>query len=212
MNYKAYLISAFLLLPLSASALEVRILDIHDGDTLTAVGVEDAKKYKIRLLGVDTPEIDFFKQNQGEDAEIARAVLRQLLPRGTVVKISDDSDIDRHGRVLGRLFKNSLDINKELLLQGLGYFYFIAPFNKRALMEYSEAAQIAVETRRGLFAKASEEPYLFRLRVRKQEGKNLLGDLETKKLYAPEDIQQVPVWRRVFFSDELVAKNLGYKY
>lgn len=198
--------------PFSAFSLEVRILDVHDGDTLTAVGTADSQKYKIRLMGVDTPEIDFFQHNQGEGATQARDALRALLPKGSFVTISEDSDIDKHGRVLGRLLRGSLDVNKEMLRQGWGFIYFIAPYDKRVLNDYSDAAQEAVENRRGLFASSFEEPYLFRLRVRKQTGRNLVGDLETKALFMPEHIAEIPVWRRVFFSDETVANNLGYRF
>ena len=146
------LVSWALLLPLSSFALDVRILDVHDGDTLTAVGVADSQKYKIRLMGVDTPEVDFFQHNQGEGAIQARDALREMLPKGTVVKISDDSDVDKHGRVLGRILKHSLDINEEMLRRGWGFIYFIAPFDKRILNEYSDASQEAAESGRGLFA------------------------------------------------------------
>lgn len=199
-------------LPSCSQALEVRVLDIHDGDTLNAVGVEDSRKYKIRLMGVDTPEVDFFQHSQGEQAFSARDALRDLLPKGTIVSISDDSDVDKHGRVLGRILKGSLDVNEEMLRQGWGCIYFIAPFDKRIINKYSEAAEEAVAQRRGIFTDSFEEPYLFRLRVRKQVGRNLIGDLQTKQLFSPEDIAQIPVWRRVFFPDTNAAASVGYHF
>jgi micrococcal nuclease len=169
-------------------------------------------KYKIRLMGVDTPEVDFFKHNQGAAATDARDALKEMLPKNTVVNVSDDSDVDKHGRVLGRIMKGSLDVNEEMLRQGWGFLYFIAPFDKRILSKYSEASQEAFENERGVFSKNTEEPYLFRMRVRGQVGRNLVGDLETKQLFDPKDIAQIPVWRRVFFSDDQAAENLGYKF
>jgi micrococcal nuclease len=210
--YRFLTLALLLSLSISASALEVKVIDVHDGDTLTAVGTADSVKYKIRLMGVDTPEVEFFQHNQGEGAIQARDALRDMLPKGTIITISDDSDVDKHGRVLGRIFKGSMDVNKEMLLQGWGFMYFIAPFDKRILNEYSDAAEEAVTEGRGLFKTDFEEPYLFRLRVRHQVGRNLVGDLQTKQLFNPEDIGQIPVWRRVFFVDEADAKNLGYLY
>lgn len=212
MKLRLFSFLAVFLIPLFSIALEVRVLNVHDGDTLTAVGVEDAKKYKIRLMGVDTPETDYFQHSQGADAEGARDALRALLPNGTVVTISNDSEVDKHGRILGRVLKGELDVNKEMLLQGWGFLYFIAPFNKRILTDYSDAAALAASEGRGLFSKASEEPYLFRLRVRKQVGRNLIGDIESKQLYSPESIAEIPVWRRVFFVDETAANGLGYRF
>jgi micrococcal nuclease len=199
-------------LSFSAFALEVRVTDVHDGDTITAVGTVDSLKYKIRLMGVDTPEVEFFQHDQGEGAIQARDALRAILPKGTVVTISDDSDVDKHGRVLGRILKGDTDVNEEMLRQGWGFLYFIAPFDKRVLNDYSDAMEEAVTQKRGLFVSKFEEPYLFRLRVRKQVGRNLVGDLQTKQLFIPEDIGQIPLWRRVFFVDEADAKNLGYLF
>ena len=42
-----------------AKTLSGKVLSIHDGDTLTFLPTGEIKKAKLRLLGVDTPEIDF---------------------------------------------------------------------------------------------------------------------------------------------------------
>jgi len=199
---------------LFASSLQIKIISVHDGDTLTAVGVVDSsERYKVRLMGVDTPEVDFFGKGQGDAALQARDALLAMVPPGTVVTLSDDSDVDKHGRILGRIFKDKVDINKEMLKAGWGYLYFIYPFEKRVVSDYSAAAKEAFDNRRGVFSndfKNTEAPYQFRLRVRKQVGRNPVGDFELKKVMAPEDIEKIPVWKRVFFPAYEDAYKNGY--
>lgn len=207
------LLFAIFLLPLGAFAFQIRITAVHDGDTLNAVGVTDGVKYKVRLMGVDTPEVDFFGNTQGEIAYQARDFLRTLLPVDSIVEVSNGSQADKHGRILGRLVKDGVDINKEMLRQGWGVMYFIYPFDKRYVSDYSKAAKEAYDAKRGLFAYENSDveiPYLFRLTSRNQVGRNPVGDAQTKKLYAPDNYEKVPVYRRVFFSNSDDAKMMGY--
>ncbi len=141
--------------------------------------------------------------------------MRNLAPLGSTATVIYDSDgFDKHNRILGRIVVNNVEINRELLKNGLGYFYFIYPFDKKIVAEYSELAQSAVTGAKGLFAPQFSNiiaPYDFRMKVRNQEGMNMVGDLETKLLYQQSDIEQVPVWRRVFFNDQQIALRNGYK-
>lgn len=93
-------------------ATEAVIEYVHDGDTLF---LENGRK--VRLLGVNTPEI-------GEDAECygdeATALLRQLLPEGTHVWVLHDiEELDQYGRSLLFIYTDdATNINLELLEQG----------------------------------------------------------------------------------------------
>lgn len=198
-----------------AADLKVKVVSIHDGDTLTAVGMADKARYKIRLLGVDAPEVDFDEKSQGEIALRARDQLRLLAPEGSEISIDDNfSQIDKHGRVLGRLLKNDVDINREMIRLGWGVIYFIYPFDKRIVSDYIKSAKEAHDDRRGIFSSEhqnTEMPYLFRLSVRHQVGSNLVADFELKKVLPAEHIDQVPAWRRVFFPDYDMAYSNGYK-
>lgn len=207
-----------LLLPLLswADSITGTILDVHDGDTLTVQVPGQPKKFKVRMLGVDTPEVEFFEHTQGDAAFAARDFLRSLAPVGATVTVEFDADgFDKHNRILGRIFVDSIEINREMLKAGWGYLYFIFPFDKKTAVEYSQLAKSAVENNRGLFSSqfaTTQAPYDFRLSVRKQEGRNLIGNLQTKRLFVPEDSSQVPVWSRVFFPEENLAKQNGYSF
>ena len=74
---------------------------VHDGDTLFLDTPLDAN-LKVRLLGIDTPEV-------GENAECfgdeATAQLRTLAPEGsTVYTLPDEEPLDKYGRSLLYLF------------------------------------------------------------------------------------------------------------
>lgn len=200
-----------------ADRLTGKVLDVHDGDTLTIqVPSENNKKYKVRMLGVDTPEVEFFEHTQGEPAFAARDFLRSLVPVGSTATVEFDADgFDKHNRVLGRIFADGVEVNREMLRNGWGYFYFIFPFDKKIAVEYSALAKSAIDNQVGLFSekfRATEPPYEFRLTSRHQIGLNLVGDLQTKRLYKPDDSVQVPFWNRVFFPDAALAKGAGYSY
>lgn len=204
-----------LLLPsfLWAQGARIKVLSVHDGDTLTAVDVSNNTRVKVRLMGVDTPEVDFMKETQGDVALAARDFLRSLIPEDGIITLSEDSQIDKHGRILGRLLNGNTDINLEMLKNGWGMIYFIYPFEKRVASDYSKASKEAYDNRLGVFSndyRDTQEPYQFRMRVQKQVGRNPVGDLELKKVVPPEEINKIPVWKRVFFPNYEMAYQNGY--
>ncbi|WP_413586626.1 thermonuclease family protein [Bdellovibrio sp. HCB274] len=211
-----FLISFLFLLPVFGHAytLQGKVTNVHDGDTLNVqVG---SQKYKVRFLGVDTPEVDYFGHSQGEPADVARDFVTGLVPPGSqVTVVYDDNGHDKHNRILGRVFYNNVEINLSILEEGWGYLYFIYPFDKSLIQAYSDASRNAVENKRGLFSPRYANvsaPYDFRMDSRNFTGTNFVGDIETKMLYFPEDSYKVPVWRRAFFSDKNLAIHLGYKF
>lgn len=91
--------------------------------------------------------------------------------------------------------------------------YFIYPFEKRVVSDYSKASKEAYDNRLGIFSndyRDTQEPYQFRMRVQKQVGRNPVGDLELKKVVPPEEINKIPVWKRVFFPNYEMAYQNGY--
>lgn len=85
---------------------------VHDGDTLF---LEDGRK--VRLLGINTPEIGDNAECYGDEAT---ALLRQLLPEGTDVWVQADVEpLDQYGRSLLFIYTDdATNINVELLKRG----------------------------------------------------------------------------------------------
>ena len=92
---------------------DFQVVRIVDGDTVHAS--LEGILYKIRLVEIDAPESD---QPFGE---AAKTYLGELLS-GRVFS-AELAGRDRYGRYLGRLYQNGLDINQEMVDEGLAWVY-----------------------------------------------------------------------------------------
>ena len=89
-----------------------------DGDTIVVNG-----STKVRLIGVDTPEVYFGEQCYGRNAS---NWTKSALPPGTRVRLEyDDNRTDRYGRTLAYVYRLSdgLNVQVALLQQGLAAAY-----------------------------------------------------------------------------------------
>ncbi|EQC48361.1 nuclease-like protein [Bacteriovorax sp. BSW11_IV] len=200
----------------NAIVVEGTVASIHDGDTLRMVVPGMTKEVRVRFMGIDTPEIDFKGFSQGDISFEARDYLKQLLPIGATIQVdTGDQLTDKNNRLLGTIYYDGININRELLRSGLAAMYFIAPYEKDIVAEYVQVAKEAYLAKRGMFQYEKNEvelPYQFRMRVQGFIGTNIVGNYETKKLYSPEDIEKVPPYARVFFKYEEMAFQRGFKW
>lgn len=104
-----------------AGASEAVVEYVHDGDTLF---LEDGRK--VRLLGVDTPEVGEHAECYGEQAT---AMLRKLLPEGTHVRVlADVQPFDQYGRSLLFVYTDDATlINLALLEAGAAEAVVLEP-------------------------------------------------------------------------------------
>lgn len=200
----------------AASALTGTVLSIHDGDTLTILPEGSKKKSKVRLLGVDAPEIDFNGNSQGEMAELARDYLQSMLPIKSMVRIElPENGLDNNGRYLGQIIYNQRDLNLEMLKAGWGAVYFIFPFDKKIVASYIHISKVASEEGRGIFSakyKGESLPYIFRQAAKGTPGTNIVADFVSKKIYSAESIESIPHYQRVFFTSEEIARSRGFSW
>jgi endonuclease YncB( thermonuclease family) len=75
----------------------------------------DSKQHRIRLSDIDTPER---KQPFGTKAKEALSELA-FGKQARVVEIT----VDRYGRIVGRVYVNGTDVNRELVAQGYAWVY-----------------------------------------------------------------------------------------
>lgn len=201
----------------SSETLTGKVLSIHDGDTITVQIKNTSKKEKIRLLGVDTPEMEFNGQSQGAMAERARDYLKSMLPleSAVVIELPEKGSTDVNGRYLGKIIFNGVDLNLEMLKAGMGAIYFIHPYDKKTVIEYMKAAELAALSNVGFNAaeyKSKPLGYVFRQMVRGVDGTNTVGNFVTKKLYSGSDLELVPAYHRVFFSSAETALIHGFNW
>jgi len=91
-----------------------RVETVHDGDTVTCLD-EQGRPQKIRLQGIDAPE---YGQPYGD---AARRALEGKLAGGRV-RVEGGAR-DQHGRLLGTLWIEDRDINRELVAEGWAWAF-----------------------------------------------------------------------------------------
>jgi endonuclease YncB( thermonuclease family) len=155
MNFRCLLL-LLLLLGSSAQARETfvgQVSYVTDGDTLWVQPDSGGEPRKLRLLGVDAPEIC---QSGGKEA---RDMLAQLaLQRRVTVKVSY---YDRYGRGLATIALDGQDLGARMVRAGQAWSY---GWRGRPGLYAAQETQ-ARQSRSGVFAAASpESPRAFRKR------------------------------------------------
>lgn len=139
--------------PLGVMEPNATIEYVVDGDTVDVI-IGD-KQERVRLIGIDTPEIAH--QGQPERAECfgdeATTFTRSLVPVGTPVRLERDVVArDDYGRLLGYVYRASdgVFVNYEIVRQGYAQPLTIPPnvaFSKLIV----QAARDAEEDQAGLW-------------------------------------------------------------
>lgn len=105
-----------------------RIVRIIDGDTFVIDG-----DIRVRLIGIDTPEMGFGGGTPECYAHEATVRAEQLAPIGAPVRLTYDAGrYDRYGRTLAYVHVNGVDINETLLAEGYATTMRIPPNTTRA--------------------------------------------------------------------------------
>lgn len=130
-----------------------QVLHVLDGDTLLVRKPSDGRIDRVRLLGIDAPELAH-RQTPAECYAVAAAeVLIQWLPAGSIVVLVGDAtqaDRDRYGRLLRYVDHHGRDIAQQLLLAGAARPYR-GPNDVTRAADYERAAVEAQQHRRGLW-------------------------------------------------------------
>ena len=143
--------SLLLLLSLAVSTTFTgKVIKITDGDTIVVL-TEDKEQIKIRLEGIDCPESN---QDFGTKAKQATSDLCF----GKQVKIIKSGE-DRYGRTLGYVMVGDVNVNKELLRQGMAWHY--KQYNKDE--ELAKLEQEACKNKIGIWSQPNPvAPWDFR--------------------------------------------------
>lgn len=119
------------------------INSIHDGDTIN-ITTHNNKKVKIRLYGIDAPEL---KQPFGEQSQLC---LEEMIKNQNISYIprNKNKSTDKYGRTVAVIFKGNTNINLEMVKKGCAWNYM---YYNRSL--YTIFAQITAKNKKaGLWA------------------------------------------------------------
>lgn len=105
--------------------LDVPVERVVDGDTFTArVG---QREERVRVIGVDTPEVSHDGVAAACYGEEARQFARSLLGGRRVRLLPGHEQRDRYGRLLARVEVGGLDLSRELARRGFARQLAIPP-------------------------------------------------------------------------------------
>jgi len=148
MNIKIWLsaIILFLLLFIGCNAPPetAKVIQVIDGDTITIEG-----GYRVRYIGIDTPEIYPVLETYGTEAWQAN----RKLVEGKEVRLERDvSETDKYGRLLRYVYVDNVLVNAELVRLGLAEVKAYPPDTK--YQDFLEQMKTeAREAGRGMWAK-----------------------------------------------------------
>ena len=125
---------------------EARVTRVFDGDTLWVQPLDGGRYRKLRLDGLDAPEICQSGGEASRDALVAR-VLRQVV---TVRERSRDD----YGRALVRLQHEGDDVGAFMVLQGQAWSYRW----RHSEGPFAQEERLARTQKKGVFAAPSPEP------------------------------------------------------
>ncbi|KJL40686.1 MULTISPECIES: thermonuclease family protein [Microbacterium] len=132
-----------------ADAFEMTVESVHDGDTLRArvaapnAVVSDLESTRVRLLGIDTPEISPRLDCWGAEATTK---LTSLVPVGSTIWVAADVEVhDKYGRTLLYVWTpDGRFVNGELVAQGDARVEVYSPNrSQETLLRSLESAAVA---------------------------------------------------------------------
>ena len=118
-----------------------KIISIIDGDT-----IKTATSGKIRLIGIDTPELNSPYTDEEPGGKEATEKIRGILADSKKVCLIHDEigdKTDRYGRSLDYVFsEDGTDINAEMVRTGFARWYSRFPYERKwEFKEYQDSAK-----------------------------------------------------------------------
>jgi endonuclease YncB( thermonuclease family) len=121
-----------------APETQITVTRVIDGDTIEVdIG---GTIYRVRYIGMDTPELDDERPEFCALAQEATRLNRQLVEGETVRLERDISETDKYGRLLRYVYVDDTFVNAELVRQGLAWAEAYEPDTKyQDILEEAEA-------------------------------------------------------------------------
>ena len=140
------LLAALLLVAAAPRTVILRgsIVGITDGDTCTLL--VGTTQYKIRLEGIDTPEL-----GQPFGTRAKQGLSKYVFSRQVTVHVTGK---DTYGRSLGTIFIDGKSVNQQLVTDGLAWHYKQYSTDRKL----AQAENSARRAKRGLWADAAAIP------------------------------------------------------
>ena len=103
---------------------KAKCISVYDGDTVTldiSLGFNiTMHKQKARLLGINTPEV---RGKEREAGLVSRDRLRELIDGKDIIIATHKDKGGKYGRLLATIFLDGVNINQQLVDEGLAKVY-----------------------------------------------------------------------------------------
>jgi len=177
----------------SPQVTEATVVRVIDGDTIE-VDI-DGRLYKVRYIGIDTPEVG------RPGADEATAFNAQLVSGKTVYLEKDVSETDRYGRLLRYVWVEEAMINAVLVANGYAQVTTYPP-DVKYQQDFLELQKQAEANGLGLWAVSQP-----------QTGEGIyVGSVNSNKYHYPSCryAQQILPENKIWFSSAEEALDMGY--
>ena len=187
-----------------------RVLRISDGDTIVL-----SDNRKVRLIGINTLELNEPERKHRSVAENAKNALSQWLPAGESVLLHVGSEShDRHNRLLAHVVRQSdqLAVAHALLEQGYAFQSAVAP-NTKCAGYFAQLENVARKHHRGIWQMTTSLSTPAASIGRKSRGFKFINGTVTKIHVTNKHTiltldNRLPVMVRGKLADALQANNL----
>lgn len=134
---------------------KARVTAVYDGDTIK-VRFENGTSQRIRLIGIDAPEVE----SEGEKAQFGALMAKRFTffyLYNKDIRLTYDWEIeDKHGRLLAYVWtENEGLFNKFILKEGFASAFLRFPFREDYRAEFVEAEKEARELGKGIWREGS---------------------------------------------------------
>ena len=112
-------LTLLIVIPALSNADQFKVTLVYDGDTIAVV--ENGRKIRVRLVGIDSPETSKGKNKPAQPFNQKSKNYLSWLILNETIEIKSYG-IDRYGRILGVVYYEGDNINLEMVKEGYGSF------------------------------------------------------------------------------------------
>lgn len=140
----------------TSSNANARVLRVVDGDTFVAAMDQENGEWRVRMLGIDTPEsVDPRRPVECFGKEAADKL--RTLVEGRRVRLASDPEADErdaYGRLLRNVFlEDGTDVNATMVREGFAQAYLRYPLKRERKSELRKLEETARASSTGLWSK-----------------------------------------------------------
>lgn len=144
--------------------VEAKFVSNYDGDTMNLYVKDWGKEVQVRLIGVDSYEMDSKNPKEAAAAQNAKNYLFNVLSEATTIKMEfeknkDGKVLDKYGRYTAYVYADGQRINTLVAKRGHGKLAYASYGNSRYRTEIQRAEESARLSKKGIWSELPHRPH-----------------------------------------------------